>query len=149
MILHLLRMRRNVNRKVFNDRKNESATAVHSVVCRQVLHCQRHDGSGGETLLVDGFHAAEQVRAHHPADFRLLCDTSVYHAYMEADHNVRSLAPVLTTQPVTGDLIAIRYNHYDRAVFSATEDVGRWGSHFHFHFIVLKKDMLCTTHDHI
>ena len=28
MILHLLRMRRNVNRNVFNDRKNVSATAL-------------------------------------------------------------------------------------------------------------------------
>ena len=28
MILHLLRMRRNVNRNVFNDRKNVSATPV-------------------------------------------------------------------------------------------------------------------------
>ena len=28
MILHLLRMRRNVNRNVFNDRKNLSATAL-------------------------------------------------------------------------------------------------------------------------
>ena len=28
MILHLLRMRRNVNRNVFNDRKNVSVTTV-------------------------------------------------------------------------------------------------------------------------
>ena len=28
MILHLLRMRRNVNRSVFNDRENISATAL-------------------------------------------------------------------------------------------------------------------------
>ena len=28
MILHFLRMRRNVNRNVFNDRKNVSATAL-------------------------------------------------------------------------------------------------------------------------
>ena len=28
MILHLLRMRRNVNRNIFNDRKNVSATVI-------------------------------------------------------------------------------------------------------------------------
>ena len=32
MILHLLRMRRNVNRNVFNDRKNVSATSVFKAV---------------------------------------------------------------------------------------------------------------------
>ena len=32
MILHLLRMCRNVNRNVFNDRKNVSATAEESVI---------------------------------------------------------------------------------------------------------------------
>ena len=31
MILHLLRMRRNVNRNVFNDRKNVSATTFHGL----------------------------------------------------------------------------------------------------------------------
>ena len=36
MILHLLRMRRNVNRKVFNDRENVSATAlIRSYVARK------------------------------------------------------------------------------------------------------------------
>ena len=31
MILHLLHMRRNVNRNVFNDRKNVSATTGHVI----------------------------------------------------------------------------------------------------------------------
>lgn len=95
----------------------------------QVFQCLRHDGSGGETLLVDGFHAAEQLRAQHPDDFRFLCDTAVYHEYLEPGHYMRNLAPVLTTQPVTGALTAIRYNHYDRALFRATatpEAVGRF-----------------------
>ena len=34
MILHLSRMRRNVNRKVYNDRKNVSAT-THQWQCHQ------------------------------------------------------------------------------------------------------------------
>ena len=37
MSLHLLRMRRNVNRNVFNDRKNVSATAVNPQSTTAVL----------------------------------------------------------------------------------------------------------------
>ena len=36
MNLHLLRMRRNVNRNVFNDRKNVSATAVSGQTWRRL-----------------------------------------------------------------------------------------------------------------
>ena len=43
MILHLLRLRRNVNRNVFNDRKNVSATAHWSseIVSKSVLAVER------------------------------------------------------------------------------------------------------------
>ena len=37
MILHLLRMRRNVNRNVFNDLKNLSATAVQTECFRGLI----------------------------------------------------------------------------------------------------------------
>ena len=89
------------------------------VICIQVFHSLHHDGSGGETLLVDGFHAAEQLRAQRPRDFRLLCDTPVYHEYLESGQHMLSLGPVLTTQPVSGALTAVRYNHYDRSPLTA------------------------------
>ena len=43
MILHLLRMRRNVNRNVFNDRKNVSATVV-------VAHRERDKTRTGSSM---------------------------------------------------------------------------------------------------
>ena len=51
MTLHLSRMRRNVNRKVYNDRKNVSATTysvLHSTACGEsvlVEHIQMDQGS--------------------------------------------------------------------------------------------------------
>ena len=49
MILHLLRMRRNANRNVFNDRKNVSATAAQQNVDEykiSTMHC------GGNSLAI-------------------------------------------------------------------------------------------------
>ena len=47
----------------------------------QVFHCLRHDGSGGDTLLVDGFHAAETVRHEDPHAFTDLVQFRVEHEY--------------------------------------------------------------------
>ena len=47
----------------------------------QVFHCLRHDGSGGDTLLVDGFHAAETVRHEDPHAFTDLAQFRVEHEY--------------------------------------------------------------------
>ena len=38
------------------------------------LHCLKSHGSGGETLLVDGFAVAERLRAAEPEAFATLCD---------------------------------------------------------------------------
>ena len=48
MILHLLRMRRNVNRNVFNDRKNVSATPATSPDC---LLCEITQPSDADSRL--------------------------------------------------------------------------------------------------
>ncbi len=84
----------------------------------QVFHCLSHDGEGGETLLLDGFHAAEQLRRVDKEAFSLLCEHRINHEYIEAGHHVVSLDPVLKVHPVTGELEMIRYNHYDRSPIS-------------------------------
>ena len=74
-----------------------------------------HDGEGGQTLLVDGFRAAELLRRNNPVGFNLLKSTRVHHRYVEPGHYTRSLDSILTTHPITDELLNIRYNHYDRA----------------------------------
>ena len=43
----------------------------------QFLHCRRNSVEGGESLFVDGAAVAAEFRRTHPADFRLLCETTV------------------------------------------------------------------------
>ncbi|KAK3095974.1 hypothetical protein FSP39_021529 [Pinctada imbricata] len=84
----------------------------------QVFHVLEHDGEGGQTLLVDGFHAAEKLRADNPDAFQYLTKTVVPHEYFDEGQRVRSLGTVLTLHPTTQRLINIRFNPYDRSPLS-------------------------------
>jgi trimethyllysine dioxygenase len=67
---------------------------------------------------VDGFRAAEDLRAESPSNFDLLAKERVHHRYIEEGHYVESLDPILKTHPVSKELEMVRYNHYDRSPIS-------------------------------
>jgi trimethyllysine dioxygenase len=43
----------------------------------QLFHLLEHKGEGGNTLLVDGFHLAQQLRSRFPDAFKVLSTTPV------------------------------------------------------------------------
>ncbi|XP_078236880.1 trimethyllysine dioxygenase, mitochondrial isoform X2 [Pogona vitticeps] len=98
----------------------------------QVFHCLRHEGTGGRTLLVDGFYAAEQVLQRAPEDFELLTKVPLKHEYIEnvgrCHNHMIGVGPVLNVYPWNNELYLIRYNNYDRAVINTVpyDMVHRW-----------------------
>ncbi|XP_034758480.2 trimethyllysine dioxygenase, mitochondrial [Acipenser ruthenus] len=98
----------------------------------QVFHCLRHEGTGGRTLLVDGFHGADKVLKEAPENFELLSRVPIKHEYIEnvgAHHNhMIGVGPVLNVYPWNNELYMIRYNNYDRAVINTVphDTVQRW-----------------------
>ncbi|XP_035999256.1 trimethyllysine dioxygenase, mitochondrial [Fundulus heteroclitus] len=98
----------------------------------QVFHCLRHEGTGGRTLLVDGFHAAEKLRQRSPESFELMCRVPVRHEYIESTDSHRNhmvgIGPVLSVHPWNNELYMIRYNNYDRSVINSIphDAVRRW-----------------------
>jgi trimethyllysine dioxygenase len=94
----------------------------------QVFHCMKPAAEGGETLLVDGFNAAEELRQKSPEHFRVLAQTPVEHHYLEGLSEInsqekdgdghcfhaRSWAHPIITLCNDKDL-QIRFNPYDRA----------------------------------
>ncbi|CAH1244427.1 TMLHE [Branchiostoma lanceolatum] len=95
----------------------------------QVFHKMEHVGEGGDTLLVDGFHAAERLRRDDPEGFDILSSVSVPHHYLEPAVHTTGVGPVLEVEPgATKNLKLIRYNIHDRACLDTVpmEDVGRW-----------------------
>lgn len=82
--------------------------------CRiQVFHCLRHEGTGGRTLLVDGFYAAEKLRQQSPESFELLAHVPIRHEYIEKtgshQNHMTGIGPVLNVHPWNKELYLIRY----------------------------------------
>ncbi|XP_036696600.1 trimethyllysine dioxygenase, mitochondrial isoform X1 [Balaenoptera ricei] len=98
----------------------------------QVFHCLKHEGTGGRTLLVDGFYAAEQVLQKAPEEFELLSNVPLKHEYIEnvgeCHNHMIGVGPVLNIYPWNKELYMIRYNNYDRAVINTVpyDVVHRW-----------------------
>ncbi|XP_005107531.1 trimethyllysine dioxygenase, mitochondrial [Aplysia californica] len=87
----------------------------------QVFQCLEHNGSGGKTLLVDGFRAIEELRQTNPEAYDVLCRAVVPHEYVEdpcphsPGYHLHSLGTVIQAHPASGETIQLRFNPYDRA----------------------------------
>ncbi|XP_038861680.1 trimethyllysine dioxygenase, mitochondrial-like isoform X2 [Salvelinus namaycush] len=110
----------------------ETVTQRVSLIRIQVFHCLKHEGTGGRTLLVDGFYSADQVLQKTPDNFELLARVPIKHEYIEnvSDHrnHMIGIGPVLNVYPWNNEVFMIRYNNYDRAVINTIphDVVKRW-----------------------
>ncbi|KAK3555292.1 hypothetical protein QTP86_014972, partial [Hemibagrus guttatus] len=98
----------------------------------QVFHCLRHEGTGGRTLLVDGFYSAKKVLKQSPENFELLSRVPIKHEFIEnlgthSNHMI-GIGPILSVYPWNNEVCMIRYNNYDRAVINTVPHnmVQRW-----------------------
>lgn len=78
-----------------------------------MFHCIKHEGTGGRTLLVDGFYAAEKLREQSPENFELLTRVPIRHEYIENSETHRNhmigIGPVLSVYPWSNEIFQIRY----------------------------------------
>uniref|UniRef100_W5UT61 Trimethyllysine dioxygenase, mitochondrial n=1 Tax=Ictalurus punctatus TaxID=7998 RepID=W5UT61_ICTPU len=98
----------------------------------QVFHCLRHEGTGGRTLLVDGFYSANRVLEQSLENFELLSRVPIKHEFIEnlgtqVNHMI-GIGPVLSVYPWNNEVYMMRYNNYDRAVINTVPHnvVQRW-----------------------
>ncbi len=76
----------------------------------QLLHCLEAAGEGGESIVVDGFAAAERLRREAPDNFALLTRTPVPFRYVEPGAvDLRHSAPLIELD-AGGELRTVRYN---------------------------------------
>lgn len=94
----------------------------------QVFHCLFHDGSGGETYLVDGFQAAEELRRENESHYQVLLKHKIPHVYAGEAKNELYAEHSILREDCYGKLEAVRFNHYDRApIYNIPEaEVGSW-----------------------
>lgn len=77
----------------------------------QLLYCLENTVEGGESLLVDGFMAANRLKNENPKAFELLSSFNARFAY-EGEEGValRSKRPMIELDP-EGNVIAVRFNN--------------------------------------
>ncbi|KAA8916821.1 hypothetical protein TRICI_000940 [Trichomonascus ciferrii] len=91
----------------------------------QLFHLLHHDGEGGETMLADGFKAAETLRKNYPEHYEFLSNIRVpAHSAGEQDVCILPTAPqpVFTHHPQTGKLVQVRWNNDDRSTMDNWEN---------------------------
>jgi [2-(trimethylamino)ethyl]phosphonate dioxygenase len=88
----------------------------------QLLHCLEQAAEGGESIVVDGFHAAERLRRESPIDFTLLTRHAVPFRYVEEGRvDLQARAPLIEVDG-DGDLCAVRYNNRSIAPLDLPEE---------------------------
>ncbi len=92
------------------------STYCHDAPGLQCFLCQEFDGKGGESVLVDGFALAEEMRAEQPEMFQLLCEVPVPGRYIEPGVHLRTERPAIRLDGA-GRLRQVSFNNYDRAPF--------------------------------
>ncbi|MBP5857761.1 TauD/TfdA family dioxygenase [Marivibrio halodurans] len=75
----------------------------------QFLHCHLSEAPGGESLLVDGFRAAERLRADAPEAFDRLTRHAIPFRFVDGGEDIRWRAPTIALDP-DGDLMEVRYH---------------------------------------
>ncbi|MET4808100.1 gamma-butyrobetaine hydroxylase [Limibacillus sp. MBR-115] len=80
----------------------------------QFLHCLEASGQGGESLLVDGFRVAQDLRSDNPEVFEILANTSVPFRFTDSTADLRSSRPLIEIDG-QGGLVGVRYNNRSRA----------------------------------
>lgn len=81
------------------------------------LHCiKQHEGPGGETMLADGFYAADKLRRNHPEKYALLANLRGYWKDKGRDyiHYNKIIRKPVFLHDMNGDLTRINWSHFAR-----------------------------------
>jgi len=89
-------------------------TYSHEAPGLQMFCCIERSGTGGESVVVDGFAIAETLRSEHPRDFDVLTSVSVPAHYIEPGVELRASRPAIRLDG-SGNVVQVSMNNYDRS----------------------------------
>jgi gamma-butyrobetaine dioxygenase len=82
----------------------------HPVPTLQLLHCLKSSARGGDSIVVDGFKVAENLREQYPDYFRWLSSVIVTFRFRDKNNWLEHTAPVISVYP-NGSIERIRFNN--------------------------------------
>ena len=107
----------------------------------QLFACAERSGTGGESVLLDGFAAAEVLRDQNPHSFELLTTVEVPAHYIEDGVELRARRPTIRLAP-DGSVEQVTFNNYDRSPFLLPPDqLRRWhDAYSQLHDLIIDQD---------
>ena len=76
----------------------------------QALHCVENNVDGGESLLLDGFMAADILRRENAEHFNTLVNTPLHFCFADRSADLRARMPLITADEL-GRVTCVRYNN--------------------------------------
>ncbi len=95
-------------------------TYCHDAPGLQLFCCLERDGTGGDSIMVDGFALAEEMRRDEPEAFATLTRVTVPGHYLEPGVHLKAERPAIRLD-AAGRVVQISLNNYDRAPFRLPE----------------------------
>lgn len=106
----------------------------------QLLHCLISDAPGGDTLLVDGFAAAETLRQENPGAFALLSTVPMTFRYSSSNAELEARQTLITAD-MDGVITAVHFNNRSADWLDAPGDLaGRWYAAYRTFAKILKRN---------
>jgi len=92
----------------------------------QLLHCLEAGAPGGDTVLVDGFRAAEELRRRDSEDFALLSRLPLPFHFADAQADLRAATPVIEVD-YEGQVTSVHFNNRSMSTLDLPEaDILPW-----------------------
>jgi gamma-butyrobetaine dioxygenase len=93
----------------------------HPIPTLQVLHCLQSSTSGGDSILVDGFTIAKEIRKYYPSQFQQLTRIPLTYRFRDKSSWLENSAPVIT-RDLHREIKAIAYNNRSVCTFRLDEE---------------------------
>ena len=88
----------------------------------QILHCLENTVIGGESVMIDGFSIADDLREHEPDIFHNMCTVCWSHSSRKSDTGYRWRAPIIGLGP-DGGIADIRLTAFSRDPLQAAPEL--------------------------
>ena len=98
------------------------STYYHDAPGLQMFNCLEFDGKGGESVQVDGFAIAAQIKRDDPAAYQTLTEVIVPGHYIEPGVHLRAERPTFRLDS-QGKLVQLSFNNYDRAPMLLNDNI--------------------------
>jgi gamma-butyrobetaine dioxygenase len=108
----------------------------------QLLHCLEANAPGGDTLLVDGFHAAEILRKENPGAFDLLSTVPMTFRFSDEKAELEARQTLISAD-MDGNVTAVHFNNRSADWLDAPLDLAsRWYNAYRLFAQILKRPEL-------